>query len=85
MAKEGQILRLEAEDLALGYRTSCILERGYVVLEAEFELTPGDGEAIGARMQEPVSYTHLHKGKGSVCVGLCGRYGQYDGGDYPAD
>lgn len=50
MTREGEVLSLEAGQLSLGYRASCILKRGYVVLEAEFALTPGDSEAIGARM-----------------------------------
>ncbi len=41
-----------AEELELGYRTSRIQKRGWVVLEAFFELTEGDPGAIEARMAE---------------------------------
>ena len=41
-----------AEELELGYRTSCIPGNGYVVLEAEYALKRGEPEAIKARMDE---------------------------------
>ena len=43
---------LPLSELELGYRTSCILRNGYVVLEAEMKLEPGDESAIRARMEE---------------------------------
>lgn len=52
MTPEGRILHLDAKDLELGYRRSCIPQMGYIVMEAEFELMTGDQEAIGARMRE---------------------------------
>jgi UDP-N-acetylmuramate dehydrogenase len=52
MTKEGDILELPAEELKLGYRTSCIPEKGYIVLSAEWELAPGKTEEIQARMEE---------------------------------
>ena len=52
MDKNGRILELSANELELGYRTSCIPGRGYTVLEASFQLEPGDGAAIEARMKE---------------------------------
>lgn len=52
LTREGEVLRLPASELELGYRTSCILRRGYVVLEAEFALEPGDPDQIRARMEE---------------------------------
>ena len=48
----GTVQQLDASELELGYRTSCILQRGYVVLAAAFELQPGDSAAILARMEE---------------------------------
>lgn len=48
-------LRLETlpvEELALGYRTSRFETDGGCILEATFQLQPGDPEAIEARMQE---------------------------------
>ena len=52
MTAEGEILELSGEELELGYRTSCISARGYTVLGAELSLTPGDPDAIRARMEE---------------------------------
>lgn len=52
MTPEGQVLRLKAEELELGYRTSCIPSKGYIVLEGTFWLQPGDPEAIGLLMRE---------------------------------
>ncbi|UFT99752.1 UDP-N-acetylmuramate dehydrogenase [Radiobacillus kanasensis] len=39
--REGEILKLDASDLDLDYRTSNIPERGLIVLEAHFTLSPG--------------------------------------------
>lgn len=55
MTAEGEVLVLDAEALELGYRTSCIPSRGYIVLEAVFELRPGDPAVIEARMKELAS------------------------------
>lgn len=52
LTPEGQIKRIPAEELELGYRTSCIPGNGYVVLEAEYALKRGEPEAIKARMDE---------------------------------
>lgn len=50
--QDGRFLTLAKEELELGYRTSIIARRDYVVLEAEIELAPGDKEAIKSRMDE---------------------------------
>lgn len=50
--REGHKKVLDASQLELGYRTSVIAQKGYVVLEAVFELKTGDPEAIRARMEE---------------------------------
>lgn len=50
--QNGNILTLKAEDLKLGYRTSIIKEKGYIVVEAELELQAGDKEQIQKRMEE---------------------------------
>ncbi len=50
--KSGEVLELEAKDLDLGYRHSNILERGYIVVEGEILLEPGESAAIKARMEE---------------------------------
>lgn len=48
----GAVETIPAEALELGYRTSCIARRGYVVLEAELSLKPGNETDIRARMEE---------------------------------
>ena len=52
MTNEGEVLELSRDELELGYRTSCIPDRGYTVLEASFHLEPGERAAIEARMKE---------------------------------
>ncbi|MDO4523119.1 MAG: UDP-N-acetylmuramate dehydrogenase [Eubacteriales bacterium] len=50
---EHQRLRvLRAEELELGYRTSIIAKKGYVVLQARLRLHPGDPAQIRERMNE---------------------------------
>lgn len=51
LAPDGQVLVLPVEELELGYRRSCIPDKGYVVLEAEFALQPGDPAEIQALME----------------------------------
>ena len=50
--RDDEIVTLTAAQLELGYRTSLPLRTGGIVLEARFELTPGDPEAIAERMRE---------------------------------
>lgn len=52
LTPEGEILTLTAEELALGYRHSCIFEKEYIVLSARFSLKEGEPEAIKAQMDE---------------------------------
>lgn len=52
LTKDGEICRIPVEELALGYRTSCIKEREYLVLEAVFALEAGEESAIRGRMEE---------------------------------
>ena len=52
MTPEGEFMERSAEELWLDYRTSCIPERNYIVLEAVFELTKGSKEAISSQMRE---------------------------------
>jgi len=52
LTQDGEILVIPKEDLELGYRTSVIAKRNYIVLEATIRLTKGDKEAIKARMDE---------------------------------
>ncbi len=47
---DGLVRELSAEELELGYRVSCILRKGYVVLSAEIKLREGSQEQIQAKM-----------------------------------
>ena len=49
--EDGEIRTLTGEEMAFGYRTSRA-RRGGIVLSAVLRLTPGDREAIRARMRE---------------------------------
>lgn len=50
--ENGEVRVLKKEELELGYRTSVVAKKGYVVLSARVELQSGDKEKIEARMQE---------------------------------
>ena len=52
MTGDGQVKILDASELELGYRTSCILSRGYIILEAELLLEMGSQEDIRSQMQD---------------------------------
>lgn len=52
LTTEGEVLTLYNEEMELGYRTSIIAKKDYVVLEAEYELKLGQKEAIRAKMDE---------------------------------
>lgn len=52
MTQEGEFVRLGADELELGYRTSVFAKKGYIVLEADILLEAGDKEAIRERMEE---------------------------------
>lgn len=52
LTEDGEFLTIPKEKLELGYRTSVIAKKNYVVLEAVIRLTKGDKEAIKARMDE---------------------------------
>lgn len=55
MDKDGNILSLCACELDLSYRHSNVEEKGYIVLEAKFNLKKGDISDIRAKMQELMS------------------------------
>lgn len=48
----GEERELTLEELKLGYRTSCILENGYIVTKVVLKLTPGYKTAILDKMKE---------------------------------
>ncbi len=52
LTKEGEVLNLSKEQLDLGYRTSVVAKKDYIVLEATIALELGDKDAIKARMDE---------------------------------
>ena len=50
--KEGNELELDNETMEFGYRTSAIQNQPFIVTEVVIRLTPGDKDAIHARMEE---------------------------------
>ncbi|WJY27137.1 MULTISPECIES: UDP-N-acetylmuramate dehydrogenase [Sporosarcina] len=52
MDRTGRIFVLSKEELQLGYRKSIIADEGYFVLSSDFELEPGDQEAIDAKVAD---------------------------------
>lgn len=50
LTKAGELLVLPVEQLELGYRTSCIPKKEYIVVECLMELQPRDKDAIKADM-----------------------------------
>ena len=52
MDREGRIFSLPGEQLEMGYRTSLVKQKGWVVLEAKLKLQPGDPAQIRSRMEE---------------------------------
>lgn len=52
LTQDGEFLTIPKEELELGYRTSVIAKKEYVVLEAVIRLEKGDKAAIKARMEE---------------------------------
>lgn len=52
LTENGEVLVLKADELELGYRTSCIKTKNYIVLEAVIRLEHGEKEKIQARMDE---------------------------------
>lgn len=52
LTEDGEVLRLSNEELELGYRTSIVAKKNYIVLEAEYQLHVGDKREIRAKMDE---------------------------------
>lgn len=50
LTPDGEVKTLPAEELELGYRTSCVQKNGYIVLEAVLQLQPGNADDIRAVM-----------------------------------
>ena len=52
LTPEGESVWIPAEQMDLGYRHSCVAERGYAVLAAKMHLTAGDPAQIRAAMED---------------------------------
>lgn len=52
LKESGRVVKLEKTELELGYRTSIIARKGYIVLEAELELRNGSPDEIRGLMNE---------------------------------
>lgn len=52
LTPEGDIIRIPKEQMELGYRTSIVARKGYIVLEACMQLKKGDRQEIRAKMEE---------------------------------
>lgn len=52
LTPEGEMMILPVEEMKMGYRTSIVSKRDYVVLRAELSLRAGEKEKIRARMDE---------------------------------
>ena len=52
LTESGEILQLTNGELELGYRTSVIAKKNYIVLEAEYQLQIGNREDIRTKMAE---------------------------------
>ena len=50
--KDGNVKKLAKDELELGYRTSVIAKKGYIVLDAVIELKEGKAEEIKALMDD---------------------------------
>lgn len=49
---EGNVITLNKEELELGYRSSAVMKKGYVVLSAIFKLQSGEEEKIKERVDD---------------------------------
>ena len=52
LTTRGEVQELPVSELSLGYRTSCIIPKQYIVLEAKIRLRDGDEISIKNRMDE---------------------------------
>ncbi len=50
--QDGEIIKVDAEDMALGYRTSIFKQNGGIILSASFKLSRGDKAEIKAKMDD---------------------------------
>jgi len=52
LTPDGEMITIPGEKLELGYRTSIIAKKGYIVLEAQIQLHDGEKDAIKAVMDD---------------------------------
>lgn len=52
LTKEGKVLKLTAQELEMGYRSSIVKKAGYLVLEAVISLKKGNYDEISMQMKE---------------------------------
>ncbi len=52
LSEDGRVMTLTNAELELGYRTSIVAKKGYIVLEAEYQLRTGDSDDVRIRMNE---------------------------------
>ena len=52
LTEDGRFLTIPREELDLGYRTSIVSKKGYIVLDAVLSLKKGNREEIEAKMEE---------------------------------
>lgn len=52
MDEDGKVVELSLEDLELGYRTSILQKKNYILLEAEIKLVKGEEQLIRQKMNE---------------------------------
>lgn len=52
LTPDGEVLELSNEQLELGYRTSIVAKKNYIVVEAVFQLKNGEKDQICAKMDE---------------------------------
>ena len=52
LTKEGQVIELQSDQLKLGYRTSIIKEKDYIVVEAVLSLKEGNADEIRSYMDD---------------------------------
>lgn len=52
LTPKGDVLRIPREEMELGYRTSVVSRKGYIVLEARMQLKRGNPQEIKAKMEE---------------------------------
>nr|WP_046175886.1 UDP-N-acetylmuramate dehydrogenase [Domibacillus indicus] len=69
LSYEGELITLKEDDFHFGYRKSVFTEKDYIILEAVFELKPGNYEEIKEAMD---TFTALRESKQPLEYPSCG-------------